>query len=110
MDRLKRRADFLAAASGTRASASAFLVQARDRRDGAAPRIGFTVTRKTGSAVERNRIRRRLRAAARAVLPVSAHRGFDYVLVARRPALDAPYAALVADLEKTMRQLHRARG
>jgi ribonuclease P protein component len=106
MDRLKRRADFLAAASGARASAPAFLMQARDRADSAAPRIGFTVTRKTGSAVERNRIRRRLRAAARDALPGSAQRGFDYVLVARRPALDAPYQTLIADLERTVRRLH----
>ena len=108
MNRLKRRADFLAAAGGARASAPAFLVQARDRRDGAAPRIGFTVTRKTGSAVERNRIRRRLRAAARDVLTAAGHHGFDYVLVARRPALAAPYGALVADLEQAVRRLHRA--
>jgi ribonuclease P protein component len=110
MDRLKRRADFLAAAGGARASAPAFLVQAHDRRDGAQPRIGFTVTRKTGSAVERNRIRRRLRAAAHDVLPASGQRGFDYVLVARRPALDAPYQTLIADLEQAVRRVHRSGG
>jgi ribonuclease P protein component len=107
MDRMKRRADFLAAATGARASMPAFLVQARDRKDSAASRIGFTVTKKTGSAVERNRIRRRLRAAARTVVPSVGYQGFDYVLVARRPALRAPFAALVADLENAMIRLHR---
>ena len=68
MQRLKRRADFLAARDGARAPAGAFFVQARDRHDAAEPRIGFTVTKKTGSAVERNRIRRRLREAAKNVM------------------------------------------
>lgn len=107
MDRMKRRADFLAAAKGARASMPAFLAQARDRKDSAAPRIGFTVTKKTGSSVERNRIRRRLRAAARDVVPSVGHEGYDYVLVARRPALRAPFATLVADLENAMTRLHR---
>jgi len=93
MDRMKRRADFLAAAKGTRASMPPFLVQARDRKDSAASRIGFTVTKKTGSAVERNRIRRRLRAAARTVVPSAGYQGFDYVLV--------------ADLENAVTRLHR---
>lgn len=107
MDRMKRRADFLAAAKGARASMPPFLVQARDRKDSAASRIGFTVTKKTGSSVERNRIRRRLRAAAREVVPSVGYKGFDYVLVARRPALRAPFAALVADLQNAMIRLHR---
>lgn len=107
MDRMKRRADFLAAAKGARASMPAFLVQARDRKDSAASRIGFTVTKKTGSSVERNRIRRRLRAAAREVVPSVGHKGFDYVLVARRPALHAPFTTLVADLENAVTRLHR---
>ena len=68
MQRLKRRADFLAARDGARAPAGAFFVQARDRHDAAGPRVGFTVTKKTGSAVERNRIRRRLREAAKNVM------------------------------------------
>lgn len=107
MDRMKRRADFLAAATGARASMPAFLVQARDRKDRAAFRIGFTVTKKTGSAVERNRIRRRLRAAARVAVISAGHKGYDYVLIARRPALHAPFAALVADLGNAVIRLHR---
>ena len=106
MDRLKRRADFLSAAKGTRVQASSFLMQARDRRDRDTPRVGFTVTKKTGNAVERNRIRRRLRAAANAVIPRAGREGFDYVLVARRPALTSPFEAMLADLERALARLH----
>jgi ribonuclease P protein component len=109
MHRLTRRADFLAAARGARASSPVFDVQARDRRDGAEPRVGFTVTNRIGSAVVRNRIRRRLRAAARDVVPAKGHKGFDYVLIARRPALAAPYPQLIAELERAVERVHRPR-
>jgi ribonuclease P protein component len=109
MDRLKRRADFLAAAAGLRAQAGPFLLQARDRRDRGTPRVGFTVTKKTGNSVERNRIRRRLRAAVKAIVPQAGHSGFDYVLVARRPALTAPFAALTAELTRALERVHAAR-
>jgi ribonuclease P protein component len=108
MDRMKRRADFLAAATGVRVQATPFLVQARDRRDRDGARVGFTVTKKVGSAVERNRIRRRLRAAARAVLPRLGRAGFDYVLVARRPALSEPFDAITRDLERALARVHAA--
>jgi len=108
MDRLKRRADFLAAATGARAQTSPFLVQARDRSDRGKPRVGFTITKRTGSAVERNRIRRRLRAAADTILPRAGRAGFDYVLVARRPALTVSFDALRRDLERALARVHAA--
>ena len=61
MDRLRQRADFLAVANGTRANSAAFVVQGRSRDDDGPIRIGFTVTKKNGTATERTRIRRRLR-------------------------------------------------
>ncbi len=61
MHRLKQRADFLAAATGNKVATTAFVLQARERGDAAPFRIGFTVSRKVGTAVERNRVRRRLR-------------------------------------------------
>lgn len=98
MIRLRRRAEFLAAAKGARAHAPAFVLQAADRADGAPARVGFTVTRKIGTAVERSRIRRRLRAASdRASL--AARPGFDYVIVARRAAIDAEFEQLSRDIE-----------
>jgi ribonuclease P protein component len=63
MDRLRQRADFLAVANGARISTAGFVVQARRRDDDGPIRLGFTVTKKNGTATERNRIRRRLRAA-----------------------------------------------
>jgi ribonuclease P protein component len=106
MERLKRRADFLSAAKGTRVQTVPFLLQARDRRDDLSPRVGFTVTKKTGNAVERNRIRRRLRVAARSVIPRAGREGYDYVLVARRPALTSPFEAMLAELERALARLH----
>ena len=61
MERLRQRADFLAAAAGARVAVPAFVVQLRDRTDAGPARVGFTVSKKVGTAVERNRVRRRLR-------------------------------------------------
>ncbi|MBX3512110.1 MAG: ribonuclease P protein component [Xanthobacteraceae bacterium] len=109
MNRILKRADFLAAAKAARASSVPFSLQARDRKDDAGLRLGLTVTKKVGNAVERNRIRRRLRAAARAVLPQAGKDGFDYVVVARRAALTADFADLTLGLENTLKQVHKSR-
>ena len=108
IDRLRRRADFVALRKGPRASADAFVIQASRAADPerATLRVGNTVTKKIGNAVERNRIKRRLRAAVRIWATTadaavsSAARGRDMVLVARRAALVAPFDALVADLDR----------
>ncbi|HWP25012.1 MAG TPA: ribonuclease P protein component [Xanthobacteraceae bacterium] len=108
MDRLRHRAQFLAAAAGTTAPETAFVLQARDRRDDGPPRVGFTVSRKVGNAVERNRVRRRLKAIARrgqaAMRP-----GHDYVFVGRRAALDLPFERLAAELDRALRRIHGSR-
>jgi ribonuclease P protein component len=106
MERLTRRADFLSAAKGARIQTATFSLQARDRRDRSSPRVGFTVTKKTGNAVERNRIRRRLRAAAGDVVPREGQAGFDYVIVARRQALSSPFDTMIAELERALSRLH----
>lgn len=105
VDHLRQRRDFLAAAKAQRAGAAAFLLQGRDRGDEGDVRLGLTVTKKTGNAVMRNRIRRRLREVARRVLPQRGRAGFDYVLVARAEALRAPFDGLVSDLERALRRL-----
>ena len=104
MDRLKRRAAFKAVAGGRRTTSPGFVLQAlkpegeEDSGSGERPpRIGFTVTRKIGNAVVRNRIRRRLREAAR-LAESSAQPGTDYVVVARRAALTLQFDRLVTDL------------
>ncbi|MCC6917593.1 MAG: ribonuclease P protein component [Alphaproteobacteria bacterium] len=105
---LKARADFLAAAKGVRAHRPNLSLQRRDRRDSEpAARVGFTVTKKEGGSVERNRIRRRLRAAVREVLPEFGAPGADYVLIGRRAALDSPFQSLVQDLKEALAEAAR---
>jgi ribonuclease P protein component len=108
IDRLRRRADFLAAHGGRKAHSALMTVEMRARGDEAPPRLGFTVTRRVGSAVERNRIRRRLRAAAAEGL-VAARAGCDYVIVARRGAIDAAFMRLVGDLARAVVRVHGAK-
>jgi ribonuclease P protein component len=109
---LKRRAEFLRIRKGARWAAAAFVMEAKRRVDGglaAQARFGFTVSKEVGGAVQRNRIRRRLKAAVRDLAPQHAQRDFDYVLIARRPALDCDFAALVADLVKAFARVHVGR-
>ncbi|MBB4052862.1 ribonuclease P protein component [Devosia subaequoris] len=102
--RLKRRAQFLNAARGNRAGRSAFGLQAVPSTE-ADPGIGFTVTKKVGNSPERNRMKRRLRAAAAACASDFVP-GHDYVLLARREALSQPFVKLVADLGGLIARVH----
>jgi len=97
---LKRRAEFQRIRKGARWSTAAFVLEAKARGDAATahPRFGFTITRQVGKAVERNRIRRRLKAAVGKLQREHARPDFDYVLIARRSALEQAFPALVADL------------
>lgn len=70
------------------------------------PRFGFTITKKIGNAVVRNKIRRRLRAALIEIAPSAAHAETDYVLVARKPAVDQDFRSLVADLRAAFQRVH----
>ena len=109
-ERLKRRAEFQRVARGRRAGAEAFTLQSnrRDEAEGTArPRVGFTVSKKVGDAVERNRVRRRLKEALRRADSVAPAPDHDYVLLARREALTRPFAALIADIERAFAQLSR---
>jgi ribonuclease P protein component len=111
---LKKRAEYLRVRKGARCATQAFVLEAKARghedraRPADEPRFGFTITKQVGKAVERNRIRRRLKAAVRGVGPGHARGEFDYVLIARRPALTSEFAALVSELAKAFARVHRA--
>ena len=106
MDRLTKRAEFLAVARGARSARRGFVLQALGQDAGTAPRCGFTVTKKVGNAVVRNRIRRRLWEAMRLTPPALTRTGVHYVLVGRPDALVLPFEALMTDLATALRQVH----
>jgi ribonuclease P protein component len=107
MDRLRQRADFLAVANGARVSSAAFVVQSRRRDDDGPIRVGFTVTKKNGTATERNRIRRRLRELVKLLDVISMRPHSDYVLVGRRAALTRDFATMLGDLRSALHRLDR---
>ena len=107
MDRLRQRADFLAVANGARTSAAAFVVQQRRRDDDGPIRMGFTVTKKNGTATERNRIRRRLRELVKQLPAISLQPHSDYVLIGRRIALTSDFAHMLGDLRQALHRLSR---
>ena len=115
LGRLTRRAEFQRVSRGRRASVETFTLQAR-RREGteseavADARVGLTVTKGVGGAVERNRVRRRLKEALRAAAPLETERDHDYVLMARREALGRRFAALVDDVRTAFRAARRRGG
>jgi len=103
LERLKRRADFLrVAAKGRKAPVHGLVLQALVRADDAPARLGFTVTRKVGNAVVRNRARRRLKEAARLLLRVRPLTGVDLVLIGRDATSTRPFAALQDDLRRAL--------
>jgi ribonuclease P protein component len=111
---LKKRAEFLRVRGGPRWSTPAFVLEARSRPAAAAAaagaRFGFTVSKKVGGAVVRNRVRRRLRALVAALDPGRLRQDFDYVLIARPGAEHRSYHDLETDLDQAIDRVHRPRG
>lgn len=114
LSRLKRRADFLRVAGMRRKWVTpGLLLQVAPAPENAPVsevadilRLGFTVSRKVGNAVTRNRARRRLKAAADHVMPLHAAPGFDYVLIGRRETVARPFSLLLQDLQTALKRLN----
>ena len=105
MERLRKRSDFLAAATGGKVPTAGFVLQARARVESGPIRIGFTVSRKVGNAVERNRVRRRLKEIVRLSAATGLLSGYDYVLIGRRAALSLPFDQITEDFKRALRRL-----
>ncbi len=98
MQRIRHRKDFLAAARAVTIRARGVVMQARNRGDDNPARIGFTVTKKIGNAVIRNRYRRRLKEAVRLELAEIVRSGCDYVFIGRATTGERSFKALQSDL------------
>ncbi|HEY7959822.1 MAG TPA: ribonuclease P protein component, partial [Sphingomicrobium sp.] len=86
---MKKRADFVAANAGKRATTPGFILLVRNRQDSdGAMRVGFTVTKKIGGAVVRNRMKRRFRALAREIIPAKGIAGADHVMIGRAKGIE----------------------
>jgi ribonuclease P protein component len=104
--RLRRRAEFQRAAKGLRHNSKLFALQAVRRDEpGEEAKFGFTITKKTGNAVERARIRRRLKEAIRTAKALPVRASHDYVFVARREALTIPFAELLAEIGRALTEI-----
>jgi len=110
-ERLRKRRDFLAVARGVFRPMPHVVVQMRPRGDDAGPaRIGFTVTRKVGKAVVRNRARRRLREVVRQLPPGLLRPGHDYVFIARDSTATCDFAELMQQTAQALRKLNAGKG
>jgi ribonuclease P protein component len=115
---LKKRAEFLRIRGGARCATPSFVLETKPRAaqeatapgERTGPRFGFTVTKQIGGAVERNRIKRRLRAAVSLLEAGKAVSSHDYVLIARAGALSRPFTDLQKDLERALQRVHHAAG
>ena len=106
LERLKKRSEFLACAQAPSSAKGAVVIQARPRGDDDPKvRVGFTATKRIGGAVERNRAKRRMREAARLILPELGRPGVDYVFIARGGMITRPWARLLDDVKSALVRL-----
>ncbi len=109
IQRLKARGDFLATAKGKYVRTNALVLQAKERMTAShnGIRIGFTCSKKVGTAVARNRAKRRLREAARLCLYQLGRPGWDYVLIGRaQKTQHVSFDSLLSDLRHGLQKVH----
>jgi ribonuclease P protein component len=105
---IKKRADFLAANGGLRTTTPGFILLVRDRKDSdSTMRVGFTVTRKIGNAVVRNRMKRRFRALAREIVPAQGFAGADHVMIGRANGIEREFGLLRSELAGALEKLRK---
>lgn len=120
VERLKKRAEFLRVAGTRRKWVTQGLILQGAPRPGIKPdteyagedrlvRVGFTVTKKVGKAVVRNRVRRRLRAVAEQLMAELALPGWDYVVIGRNQTIERPFEKLVEDMRFALRRIPDAK-
>jgi ribonuclease P protein component len=111
LNTIRKRRDFLdASAKGRKFVTGTFIVQMQ-KRDASHPasheaRFGFTVTKKMGNAVTRNRIKRRLRMVVSQIAPEFAQDGHDYVIISRIKALECAFSDLLRDMRFAFSRIH----
>jgi ribonuclease P protein component len=106
---IKKRADFVAANGGLRATTPGFILLVRDRKDAdTAMRVGFTVTKKIGGAVVRNRMKRRFRALAREIISAKGLQGADHVMIGRAKGIERDFALLRFELQTALEKMQRS--
>jgi ribonuclease P protein component len=106
---ISKRADFLAANGGLRAATPGFVLLVRDRKDAdTTMRVGFTVTKKIGGAVVRNRMKRRFRAVAREIVADRGFAGADHVMIGRAKGIERDFGLLRSELTTALDKLRKA--
>lgn len=104
--RIKKRPEYLAVAATRRKWVTpAFILQAEPGTSDSPPKVGFTVSKKVGNAIARNKARRRLKEAARLVFPDLGCAGWGYVLIGRQAAISYPFEKLQADMRWALAKL-----
>ena len=71
-------------------------------------RVGFTVTKKIGGAVVRNRMKRRFRALAREIMPAKGIPGADHVMIGRAKGIERDFGLLRRELSGALDRLRRS--
>jgi len=105
---IKKRSDFLAANAGMRTTTPGFILLVRDRKDTeSSMRVGFTVTKKIGGAVVRNRMKRRFRALAREIVPAKGFAGADHVIIGRAKGIERDFGLLRTELAQALDRLRK---